>query len=208
MFIDNKLNVQADDLTVKSEPMFFQASYDLARRNGGPLTHTLLDAITPALAEKCFIDSRVHMLMPGWWPCIPGWHHDDVERSRSDGQPNYRSPSYRANFAMAVVGSADSRTEFAVGDFKFTPPKIGRVIYRDMDPIIEQACTDGVLSRLQVPKDTLVWFTDRDWHRGVQSTNNGWRWFARLTWRTKELPIANEMRLNANVYMQVPEEGW
>src|SRR5262245_43743261 len=100
---------------VKAEPMFFAAGGDFARRHGGPITQAVLAAL-PADWRSCplVIDSRVHMLMPGWYPCIPGWHLDDVPRTRSDGQPEHRCPAYRAEHILCVVGDA-SLPLFAVG---------------------------------------------------------------------------------------------
>lgn len=75
---------------VKNEPMLFSCDLDATRELGGPITRAWLDAIlTDASIGPYIIDTRVHMLMPGFWPCIPGWHHDDVPREREDGQPDY-----------------------------------------------------------------------------------------------------------------------
>src|SRR5262249_36308588 len=82
---------------VKAEPTFFAAGIDFARRHGGPITHAVLDALPDDWrAAGLVIDSRTHLLMPGWFPCIPGWHLDDVPRTRSDGQPEHRNPAYWA----------------------------------------------------------------------------------------------------------------
>src|SRR5580700_1237659 len=100
---------------VKNEPMLFNCDFDAAWRLGGPITRYFIDAVlraggfgSPAEAPRYFdapiiVDTRVHMLMPGWYPCIPGWHHDDVPRTRADGQPDYVTPVYKARHAMAMV---------------------------------------------------------------------------------------------------------
>lgn len=62
---------------IKNEPMFFSSSADYCIRNGGDITKHILteikecDILTPDEYNSCIIDSRVHMLMPGWYPCIP-----------------------------------------------------------------------------------------------------------------------------------------
>lgn len=105
-----------DEQYVKNEPMLFSATPKFAWENGGPITRdflalffgiSLADEASWVLRDSkvgnyCF-DSRVHMLMPGWFPCIPGWHHDDVPRSCSDGQPNYSTPEYSSKHCLALV---------------------------------------------------------------------------------------------------------
>lgn len=94
---------------VKNEPMLFSCDWRVAQDLGGPLTQAFLARLGESWEnEGVIIDSRVHMLMPGWFPCIPGWHHDDVPRERSDGQPNYHNPSYRSEHVMALVGGGSS----------------------------------------------------------------------------------------------------
>ncbi len=90
-----------DQAAVKNEPMLFNCDFRTAYEIGGPITRAFLDAI------ECdgyggIIDTRVHMLMPVWFPCIPGWHHDDVPRSRPDGQPNYESPEHHTRHVMGL----------------------------------------------------------------------------------------------------------
>jgi hypothetical protein len=67
---------------IKREPMLHRATAQFALENGGPLTRSFLLSLQLAWSADILVDSRVHMLMPGMWPCIPGWHHDDVPRSR------------------------------------------------------------------------------------------------------------------------------
>ena len=89
---DDFINRPYSDDEVKNEPMLFSCNFEYALILGGPLTARFLAALPPEflMAKDLIIDSRVHMLMPGWFPCIPGYHHDDVPRaSRLCGQPNY-----------------------------------------------------------------------------------------------------------------------
>lgn len=92
---------------IKNEPMLFSCDCIHARRLGGPITHAFLDSLPTdwLLADDFVVDSRVHMLMPGWFPAIPGYHHDDVPRSREDGQPDYIAPAYRSEHVMMLVNA-------------------------------------------------------------------------------------------------------
>src|SRR5690348_15718886 len=110
--------------TIKSEPMLFSSSVEFAVLNGGPITKEFVSKL-PKDWSDCIIDSRVHMLMPTWYPCIPGWHHDDVPRSREDGQPNYKNPEYHSEHIAAVVGDC-SLTAFIKSSVDVDDVPIGR----------------------------------------------------------------------------------
>jgi len=89
---------------VKNEPMFFNSDLDFASKNGGPITRAFIKHFISEQGDRrpYVFDSRVHMLMPGWYPCIPGFHHDDVPRSTSTGQPNYVDPEYRSEHCLGL----------------------------------------------------------------------------------------------------------
>jgi hypothetical protein len=61
---------------IKNEPMFFNCDLNFAFENGGPITEAFIRTL-PEDWQDCnpVLDSRVHMLMKGWFPCIPGFHH-------------------------------------------------------------------------------------------------------------------------------------
>ncbi len=197
----------ADEALVKREPMLHRAEWDFAWLNGGELTRRFLSSLPVDWIESPLtIDSRVHMLMPGMWPCIPGWHHDDVPRTRVDKQPDYDAPAYKAEHVMALWGDC-SLTEFALGEREFAIPPIGEKVYKGLDTAVEQACVDGHLQRFTVPQCRLIHFNWLSWHRGMPTTKRGFRFFIRAT-RASHVPARNEVRYNANVYMPVVEEGW
>jgi len=62
--------------------------------------------------ERAIVDVKIHMLMPGQWPCIPNWHYDFTPRdSQGIKQPEKRD---RAN-KMHVLLSGPPYTEFRDG---------------------------------------------------------------------------------------------
>lgn len=206
---------------VKNEPMFFNSSVAYAIQTGGPITR---DFFRVFFAGKDFnqvsnyqmvFDSRVHMLMKGWWPCIPGWHHDDVPRLRSDGQPYYPEfegdaiKPYRSQHAMAYVGSDVSATEFAYGSETFQRPMMGHVAYSDWDSVVNEYLRKRTLLLGTAPNGLVIHFDDRTWHRGQQATGSGWRWFGRVSWNTDRTKnMTNEIRKQVQVYMENPMAGW
>ncbi len=198
------------DAAVKAEPMFFNSSLRFAYNNGGPITRAFIE--TFALAhpgidfDACVLDSRVHMLMPGFWPCIPGWHHDDVPRG-ADGQPDYLSPAYRAKHCLGLVNGHLAPTEFACGFATLTDARTHRVVYKAWDAEIEAQVAGGRLRVAAAPSGRLLDFDSDAFHRGTRASDSGWRWFARISWDTGRTPT-DEIRQQVQVYMDDPQVGW
>ena len=199
---------------VKNEPMFFSAKPSFAYMNGGAITRAFLEKFCTdhgqevMLSDEYCFDSRVHMLMKGWYPCIPGWHHDDVPRSRGDGQPDYSNPPYRPKHCLALVGAEVSATEFAIGSCEL--PHTDGVVYRDWHPLVDALVASNSLERFTVPDRTLIHFDDHAFHQGTKAVQNGWRWFGRITWNAgyPKRHRHNEIRRQVNVYMDNPMNGW
>lgn len=202
---------------IKNEPMFFNCGFDFAFDHGGPITKEFL---TKFLVDdhhstrNVIVDSRVHMLMPGWYPCIPGWHHDDIARTRKDGQPNYKNLAYKSKHASTIIGDA-SVTEFLFGEINLAIPKLGRTIYKDWNDEIENRKAEReffVRPKLKytiqpIATNRLVYFDWQTFHRGMPATKDGWRMFIRASWDT-ERKRTNEIRRQSQVYMSALEAGW
>ena len=202
-----------DEQTVKNEPMLFSCDLAHAYDLGGAITRAFLTALfgdtLPLWDNGYNIDTRVHMLMPGWWPCIPGWHHDDVPRSRGDGQPNYAAPEYKAKHCLALVNGDICPTEFAIGEVDM--PHVDGVVYKEWHEIVEDKIFTGELMRSAVPSNQLIMFDNHSFHQGTRCVKNGWRWFGRVSWDAgyeQGRPHFNEIRRQVNVYMEHPMEGW
>jgi hypothetical protein len=192
---------------IKAEPMLFSASRDWAEAQGGPITKEFLSKL-PKHCE-CLIDSRVHMLMPGWYPCIPGWHLDDVPRTRPDGQPDHAHPAYTSWNVMAIIGDA-SVTEFIRGDLELEDVGFHEgAVYGKWNAEINKrlAQRDCTISIRRVPSETLISFNFGAFHRGVPAIKNGWRFFIRANFNTARKAM-NEIRKQTQVYLPVPEAGW
>ncbi len=190
---------------IKNEIMFFRATRDFAYRYGGEPTRYFLDSL--GTSEDIIIDSRVHMLMDGWFPCIPGFHHDDCPRERKDGQPEYYNPSYRSKHAMVLYNGDICPTEFAIGEQIFSNPEDHKVIYKEWHKEVEQLLKQKQLELIKAPNNQIIYFDDRTWHQGTQAVNNGFRLFIRATWNSKLEP-KNEIRRQSQVYMNNPMQGW
>lgn len=204
-----------DEKIVKDEPMLFSCDVANAWVRGGPITRNFLETFfggedqIPFKDKGYCMDSRVHMLMPDWWPCIPGWHHDDVPRSRPDGQPNYATPEYHSKHCLALVNGEICPTEFAVG--KVDMPHVDGTVYEEWTKIVDDKVFTGELMKTRVPSNRLVYFDCESFHQGTKAVKRGWRWFGRISWDAgyeEGRPHFNETRKQVNVYMDKPMKGW
>lgn len=193
---------------IKNEPMLFSCDVNSALRIGGPLTHAFLEVLTDQWLDNpsTIIDSRVHMLMEGWYPCIPGYHHDDVPRSKN-GQPDYLNPEYRSEHVLMLINADVAPTEFALGSGDFELPPTGEVIYKHWHNAVINKIGEKKLKVVSAPDRTLVYFDDRTWHQGVAAIKSGWRFFIRASRNTNRKHL-NEERKQVQVYLQNPMAGW
>lgn len=223
MLIDSKTVVLPGNLRertsdeIKNEPMLFNCDHGGAHWLGGKITREFLQILPDEWQHvPIVVDSRVHMLFPGWYPCIPGWHHDDVPRTRSDGQPNYGPDQCRSEHIMALVNGDICPTLFALGSSDFIEPALGDVVYEHFHRQVEGALVDKALRLEPVPSNCLVWFNDRTWHRGSKAVANGWRFFIRASryFSPDGSPIqrgnrrTNEVRNQVQVYLDQINAGW
>lgn len=209
-----------DPLTVEEEPQFFSADIAYALDKGGPITRAFIGLLPAHILDNpnAVFDSRVHMLMEGWYPCIPGWHLDDIPRTRLDKQPNHANPHYRAEHILALVGNC-SRTAFLKGIIRLQDVPDGMLgeqgvcpetsIYGKWHKEIEALLyvSEGRVVEEYAPERRLIHFNDQSFHRGSPATHSGWRWFGRISWNT-ERAIYNKIRTQTQVYLPVPEQGW
>jgi hypothetical protein len=198
-------NAFAEDVNnecIKVEPQFYNCDLDFAHKHGGPITKSFLKALH---VKEGVFDSRVHMLMPGWYPCIPGWHHDDVGRDPLTGQPDYVTPRYHAHHYAGVVNAEVAPTEFLLGNYTLPAVKRGQTVYKVWDEALEAQ----PLRLVQIPDRRIIKFDWLTFHRGVPAVKNGWRWFGRVSTNTERLNhVTNEIRTQTQVYLPVINQGW
>lgn len=201
----------------------WSASLDDAVRYGGDVTRHAL-SVMPLRGDRRFtiVDVKVHMLMSGQCPSIPGWHTDGVPR-RYDGAPfggppnlpmqrrgldedgrELRPPRYH----LLVTGTG-CPTEFVTGPLTLdiphetaTSPELYASITRAVNKInpptfLAPSCT------------VLTW----DWwnlHRATVATVREWRYLIRVTetdLRAPETDLRRVLRSQQNVYIP-GEYGW
>jgi hypothetical protein len=194
---------------IKNETMFFNCDLNFAYENGREITRNFIDNLPQSWKNcKVRLDSRVHMLMVDWWPCIPGYHHDDIPRSTKSGQPNYDNPEYLSQHLMGLVNGDICPTYFAIGNHHL--PKIENdLIYKRWNKIVEEQIENKELEIYKAKSGTYIEFDWQSMHTGSKAIKSGWRWFCRLSRNTDRVNnIKNEIRRQVQVYMEDPMQGW
>ncbi len=193
---------------IKNETMFFNSDLEFAYEHGRALTRAFIDNL-PSDWKDCnpVLDSRVHMLMPGWFTCIGGFHHDDVPRSTISGQPNYDNPEYYSEHLMGLVNADISPTLFALGAHSL-PRVYNDIVYRTWHPMVEKQLAEGILKPYEAVSGKYIEFDWQSMHCGQRTRKNGWRWFVRLSRKTdRQKHMTNEIRRQTQVYLD-PTIGW
>lgn len=198
---------------VKDLPQLYRADLGFAlEQNKSNLWKDILQSLTANLVgdnkfAHISIDSRTHMLMKGWYPCIPGWHCDDF--FRPNGQPDlYNVVEFAdSRHHMIVLGDC-SLTEFMTSPLGPREPKKDQNVYEMWDKHINRVMRTQAKRETQTVKHgQLVSFGPTDFHRGMPATKPGWRIFIRLTQSNHRKP-KNEIRNQTQVYLPALGKGW
>jgi len=147
------------------------------------------------------LDIKVHMLMPGQFPCIPNWHTDMVVRDES----GLRFDLIDSDAEPMLLWISDGpETEFLARWMEMperpgSHQEIARFLQKD--PCLHK-------QSLQPNVWTAMWQDTP--HRGVQAKAHGWRVFARVTPKAlaPRRPVTSVIRRHAQVYIDAAEFGW
>lgn len=206
-------NGEATEKEIASEPMLYSADTSLAEIKGGPLTKRILDPILRQIENTRFdghrpiIDTRVHMLMPGMYPAIPGWHCDDWGRSRDgihedvEEQPH---PGVPRRALVHYMGLIESSRGIAPTEFLSEPVTLPMPRSRTWEAV-SKSVEALQTPRREIEAGTLYRFDCESLHRATKARRRGWRFFFRLSVR-QGVP-RNEIRRQAQVYT-TDHGGW
>lgn len=199
---------------IEREPMVYNASAYFAYGHGGDLTRQFLDELKilwrdtgrSIIDEPFVIDTRVHMLKPGWLPAIGGWHCDGVPRGK-DGQPElWKLQSDDRHFTMTIATSPTlSRTAFLnTPAVVFSDPKSGSV-WADVHEDLSQVTNPK--SIVHVPHGMIAEFRRDTLHKATKADHDGWRFFIRASYRPGST-TTNKIRRQVQAYIESEGAGW
>lgn len=193
---------------IKTEPMFFGADPRFVHEHTQAFSPTrgfITALITHTGHSDWIVDSRVHMLKPEWYPCIGGWHFDEVKRSYK-GQPLHTDiMGTDVEHAVMVVGET-SMTEFLpVCDIPAVTEKYidgGYNTYEVIDGYVK-----AVSPEVRVAESGAIYLIDsKTLHRGVAADRDGWRFFVRAS-RKSARKVENQIRTQVQTYIPYGK-GW
>jgi len=152
------------------------------------------------------LDIKVHMLMPGQFPCIPNWHTDMVVRDESGLRFDLIDPEAPP---MLLWISDGPETEFLAEQLTMIErPGSHQEIARRIN---YRGDVGGRPVMTQFVQPNCWWsMTQTTAHRGAQSKKHGWRVFARVTPKAlaPRRPVTSVIRRHAQVYIDAAEFGW
>jgi hypothetical protein len=208
----------ASEDELKNEPMLYGASIQFAQEHGGKITRDITSAIFKRLiggeisnhAVKGYhpvIDTKVMLLLPGQYPCIPGWHCDGVIRQSRGDQPNLKTLSENISHYICSLSSAKEAhcgtdiiaEHMAIPDKNIDTDKVWGSVNR----FISQ--TSPRPTAIDTVNGDIYRFNRSTLHRGQQCKERQWRFFYRLSFY--HMPAMNEVRQQVQVYAD-PSQGW
>ena len=156
--------------------------------------------------DEYIVDSRVSMLKKGWFPCIPGWHFDEIMRHENGNLDIISTDFNKTHYMMVIDIGTNSLTEFCA--YRFTKDfllthnidnydSFNMTIYMMESPI--KTCKSN----------TIYQFSSLDAHRGVDCKDSGWRYFIRAT-ANHQREYLNQIRTQTQVYIPFYNinKGW
>lgn len=196
-----------DQDQIRRIPQFFRADADMVYRLGGPFLRQLLAKAPLSRSHRYVsIDTKVHMLMPGWYACIPGWHCDDFYRP-TDDQPDLSRIAHGWSDHVCVVVGPTALPDFVVEPLTLPAPeemdREGRPLYAVYHERIEALRP----RRARPASGQMVKFDCLAFHGGTPADRHTWRLFARITQSDHFAPL-NEIRTQTQVYLPHPFEQW
>ncbi|QSM04708.1 hypothetical protein PROPHIGD54-2_130 [Mycobacterium phage prophiGD54-2] len=205
---------------IEATPNLRRASLSNAALFGGPLLRQLLQS-APIVGDHkhILVDTKVSMLMPGWWPAIPGWHTDGVPRysvtDKTVTPANWGMPSLPLQNDRSLEGYYPRYHTLHVGNdcpTVFIDGLMHLPIEHDDDEQMYSEMTrriDGCTTLRKLVAQEAVWHSWDWWniHQASQATERGWRLLIRIT--ESDQPPADSDFIRSQNQVYVPREfGW
>lgn len=203
---------------IKNTFGLWNASYDDAIKYGGDITRQAIRCMNIQHDRKnIIVDTKIHMLMPGWSPSILGWHCDGAPRDKSNNPNGLEPPdtfaleNLRANRYHIMVTGTGCLTQY-----------INRPIYVDI-PVSPSQEVYAIMSKYiqkyiqQYPEIVSTFDScgiyQFDWwsiHTGVLATKKEWRYLIRVCESDYYEPrkdLREIIRLQSQIYSPM-DFGW
>lgn len=202
---------------IKNTFGLFRASVEDALRYGGDITREAIGAMNIRNDKKyVLVDVKVHMLMQGFCPAIPGWHTDGVPRpvmsQSGKGAPDIQlqdmmdSPRYHLLTTGDHCSTKFAKIRNIVLD---VPDEPNNRLYADINKQMTEQDDWGQIETFAKPRQ-IVEFDWWELHTAVYANKFGWRYLIRVTESDTMAPLTNlrdVLKTQAQVYTPA-NIGW
>lgn len=196
---------------IKSTFGLWAASLDDAVKYGGEITREAIKCFDLKFDRKYIIvDTKIHMLIPGFSPAILGWHTDGAPRDKNKspiglGPPNLSDQEdERFNHYHLMVTGQGCLTKFINTPIELElPDQPSYDVYKEISKSVEKKVKENSEIVSVVPSCTAVEFDWWDIHSGVIATKKEWRFFIRVTetdYLEPEKDLRKIIRMQHQVY--------
>jgi len=222
--VGNSIDTPSQD-AIENSLNLRQVGLEDAVRYGGSITRKALGAMEFKGDRKYIIvDTKVHFLLPGMSPSIPGWHTDGVPRGDDRNPAGSGAPVLSAmtdgsvtepHYHLLVTGT-HCPTRFLNHSIELdVDDSVGRDLYKVMSEQVQSHVdyffkNSGLSCTFDSPDSTVL---EWDWwtvHTAQLATARGWRYLIRVTETDHIKPRTNPadfIRTQNNVYSPM-EFGW
>lgn len=208
-------SINPSQAEVEATPTLRRASLEAATLFGGPVVRAALEQC-PLQGDRphVLVDTKVTLLMPGWFPAIPGWHTDGVPRGKNRNPAGTGAPDLSAQtveegprFHTIVLG-LDNLTRFLRDPITLDiDHDTDRDLYKEVSHKVNAQLVS--LENPFVPHTTGQWLSWGHWnlHSATPSDGRGWRLLVRVT--ESDVPPSDTGFLRSQNQVYVPiEVGW
>lgn len=204
---------------IKNTLGLHNASLEDALKFGGELTRAAIGAMNLTFSKKYIVvDTKIHMLLPGMCPAIPGWHTDGVPRGNTLDPTVKQLPNIYAQeemnspiFHLLVTGESCLTQFIKERNFHLdVPVQPDSSLYRMVSEQVNSKTATGELTAYDAPSCTAVKWDWWEVHTGVPAKNHEWRFLIRVTETDIQQPksdLRDIIRTQQQGYMPM-EFGW
>jgi hypothetical protein len=200
--------IEITEQLIMNQPMVYGGSWGWTRKYGGYLANLVMDRINESVMSQILhhalagyhpvIDTKVVQLMPGQYPCIPGWHCDGVIRKARGEQPDLNTLNEHVMHYVCSFCSEDtSKTSVMLDSINLD------VDENNVWSSVNEQVKPNRVKHLR--SGQVGMFTRDRLHQGTPATKRCWRYFFRLSFY--HMPAMNQLRKQVQVYTDVGK-GW
>lgn len=217
--VKGKVIQQPSELEMKNTFALWNASYEDAIRYGGEITRDALQAMNLRHDRKnIIVDTKIHMLMPGWSPAIPGWHVDGAPRDASKNPQGSGLPDTfaqegdeRFNRYHILVTGNGCLTQYINKPLEVPiPDEPSYEVYSVMSRYVQEMVKIAPSIVSSFESCTVYEFDWWDIHTGIIASKKEWRYLIRVCESDYYEPrkdLREVIRMQSQIYSPA-DFGW